>query len=660
MCGIGGFQGRFAPELLTAMSDAIAHRGPDGDGNATFAPVDGAAPAGFTHRRLAIIDLSDSGLQPMASVCEKCGSRGLDDLALTYNGEIYNFAGIRAELVEQGHQFGSATDSEVLLHLYARDGLAMPARLNGIFAFAIRDGRTHGRPQGVERGDLFIVRDQLGVKPLYFAETRSGFVFASEMKALMRSREISRELDPAAVHQSLAYLWTPAPRTVLRGVQKLEPGYALLVRDGRVVRRWSYYDLPYGEELLEGTEDEIASLVHDRVALAVKRQLMADVPVGAFLSGGLDSSAVVAMMRRAAPDSKPRCYVIGFADQQKLDGNPSDLPYARQVAEHLGVQLDEITITPSIIDRLDEMLFHLDEPQADPAPINVLMISEEARRQGIKVLLSGAGGDDIFSGYQRHRAAMTDHFWTRLPLPVRRAMGGAARWRARGNGPSSTSPLLRRVVKLLEHADLPADQRLIAYFFWSGEEMRRSLYSPEFSAQLGDADAAAPLLESLSRIPQERDPLNRMLYLEGKHFLADHNLNYTDKMGMAAGVEIRVPLLDPDLVALAARIPSRYKQRGAIGKAIFKRAMERELPREVVHRPKTGFGAPLRGWLRNELRERVESTLSPESLRARGVFDPAAVQRLVRLDREGRVDGAYSIFALMCFELWCRQFVDAA
>lgn len=656
MCGIAGLQGRFPPGLLEAMSGAVAHRGPDGEGSVRLAPP-GAAPVELAHRRLAIIDLSDEGRQPMTAACARCGCSGPDDLALVYNGEIYNFPELRRSLEARGHAFHSRTDSEVLLHLYAEEGPAMLGRLNGIFAFAIYDGREHGRPEGIERGDLFVARDPLGVKPLYHAETPEGLLFASEVKALLRHRGLSRELDHTALHQQLAYLWIPAPRTGLAAVRKLRPGHALVARAGRVAREWCHYEVPYGGPYLDEPEDAVAERLRAEVEEAVARQMVSDVPVGAFLSGGLDSSAVVAMMRRARPDHVPVCYSIGFADEG-IDGSPPDLPYARRVAQHLGVRLHEIQVQPDIVRHLERMLYLLDEPQADPAPINALLIAEQARADGIEVLLSGAGGDDIFSGYRRHVALGSERLWGRLPAAARAAVAAPARRVAAGGGPAASSATMRRVVKLLEHADLPPDRRMVAYFWWSGERLRRSLYSPALASELEGVDTAAPLLESLARIPGERDPLNRMLYLETRHFLADHNLNYTDRMGMAAGVEVRVPLLDLRVVELAARIPPRLKQRGRTGKAIFKRAMEPYLPHDVVYREKTGFGVPLRRWLRTELRDRVEEVLSPDSLRRRGLFDPGAVRRLVELDRAGRVDGSYTIFALLCVELWCRLFVD--
>jgi asparagine synthase (glutamine-hydrolysing) len=643
------------------MSAAVAHRGPDGAGAVELRPGGRAAPVGLAHRRLAIIDLSAEGAQPMAAPCPRCGSESIHDLALTYNGEIYNFAELREDLRARGHAFHSGTDSEVLLHLYAERGMEMLPLLNGIYAFAICDGRERGRPEGVERGDLLMARDPLGVKPLYHAQLPGGFVFASELKALLPVPGLPRDLDPVAIHHHLAYLWAPAPRTMLKAVAKLPPGHALLVRGGRVAREWSHDPAPFSDPRLAGSESEVAAMLRDEVQAAVGRQMVSDVPVGAFLSGGLDSSAVVAMMRRVRPDGPaPVCYTMGLGDERMTDGNPADLPYARRVAQHLGVDLRVVEVDSSMIRHLERMLWLLDEPQADPAPINALLIAERARADGIPVLLSGAGGDDIFSGYRRHVALRAERLWGWMPRAARAAIARPARHVHGGAAGGMHHPLARRAAKALAYADYDADRRMASYFWWSGEELRRSLYSPALARELEGTDTAEPLLRSLERIPHERDPLNRMLYLETRHFLADHNLNYTDKTGMASGVEVRVPLLDRELVRFAGRVPPAMKQKGREGKAIFKRAMEPLLPREVIYRGKSGFGAPLRSWLRGELRGRVEETLSPAALRERGLFDPAAVRRLVEMDRQGRVDGAYTIFALMCVELWCRMFVDAA
>lgn len=408
MCGIVGFQGDFSAELLRSMTEAVAHRGPDGSGT-TIVSLAGQPPTGLGHRRLAIIDLSDAGLQPM-TVAADAGGGMQQGLTLTFNGEIYNYRELRAELLAAGHRFSSATDSEVLLHLYERDGPGMLERLNGIFAFAIHDARPAGRPPGVERGALLLARDPLGVKPLYYASLPEGVLFASEIKALVRHGGLSREIDPTALHYMLAYLWTPAPLTMLAAVRKLEPGSALLVHGGRVQRQWSYYSLPYNGTRDSAAEPQLAAELAERVGTAVRRQLVADVPVGAFLSGGLDSSAVVAMMRRELPQQPIRCFTVAFSGDA-IDGAAPDLPYARRVAAQLGVDLEEVIIEPSAIGRLEEMIELLDEPQADPAPINAWMIAERARACGIPVLLSGGGGDDLFGGYRRHWALTFERRW---------------------------------------------------------------------------------------------------------------------------------------------------------------------------------------------------------------------------------------------------------
>ncbi|HEX8242225.1 MAG TPA: asparagine synthase (glutamine-hydrolyzing) [Longimicrobium sp.] len=664
MCGIAGFAGDFPAELLGRMSRCVAHRGPDGAGELVVQPGDASTRVGLAHRRLSIIDLSDDGAQPMVVDCPACGVRhghaAECGLQLVFNGEIYNFRELRAGLESRGHRFHSRTDSEVLLHLYVEEGPRMLERLNGIYALALYDGRPGGQRDGVRCGDLLLARDGVGVKPLYLSTVPEGLLFGSEIKSLLQSGRVPRDVDPAALHYHLAYLWAPAPHTALRHVRKLRPGHALLVRGGRVEREWCHYDLPYGRAAMEGSEEEVAAALAARVEEAVERQMVADVPVGAFLSGGLDSSAVVAMMRRARPDYRPRCYSIGFRGEETTEGNPADLPYARRVAEHLGVDLSVLEIEPDAIRHLERMLWHLDEPQADPAPINALLISERARQDGMKVLLSGAGGDDLFSGYRRHYALRMERAWGWLPRPVRRGLAASARWAGQGGSGLAVMdrPAVRRTAKAFSHADLGGDARLAGYFAWSGEAVRRALYTPAFAEATRGVETAAPLLDSLGRIPGEREPLNRMLYLEAKHFLADHNLNYTDKTGMAAGVEVRVPLLDLELVDFATRIPVSMKQRGRVGKAIFKRAMEPYLPHDVIYRGKTGFGAPLRRWLGNELREVVDDALSPAALARRGWFDPAAVSRLAGQDRRGEIDAAYTIFALVCIELWCRMFVD--
>jgi len=632
MCGIAGFNGSFTSEALKQMGARIAYRGPDSSGE--FYSME--HQVGLAHTRLSIIDLSPAGHQPMLDVSGQ--------VAIIFNGEIYNFRELRAELEVEGHAFRGHSDTEVLLNLYLRYGEAMLPKLNGVFAFAIWDARSD---------KLFVARDALGVKPLYYAETAAGVVFASELKALLVNPEVSREIDAYAVMMHLTYLWCPAPHTILAGVKKLPPGYAMVLSGGKIQRQWKYYELPYDQQILRVTADEAAEMVAHGVRTAVERQMVADVPVGAFLSGGLDSSAVVAFAKQSNPDVRLQCFTIGLEEAGK-DGFADDLPYAKRVAEHLGVDLYTVHVGPEMAQQLEKMIFHLDEPLADPAPLNALFISQLAREHGIKVLLSGAGGDDIFSGYRRHYALQQERYWAWMPQSMRRLLAAGASRLPVGN------PALRRARKAFEYADLDTDERLVSYFYWAQPERLRQLLSARRQAEVGARCAAQPLLAALANVPTDTAALNRMLFLESKFFLPDHNLNYTDKMSMATGVEVRVPLLDLDLVALAARLPVEYKQRGREGKWIFKKAMEKHLPHDVIYRPKTGFGAPLRAWLHseNQLQPLLRQVLSDESIERRGIFDAGAVRTLIEQDAKGSVDATYTIFSMMCIELWCRIFLD--
>ncbi|MDX9768558.1 MAG: asparagine synthase (glutamine-hydrolyzing), partial [Ectothiorhodospiraceae bacterium] len=615
MCGIAGFCGSFEPSLLDAMNAVQAHRGPDDAG----VWHDAANGVGLAHRRLSIIDLSPAGHQPMWDA----GRRAL----ICFNGEVFNYRELRAELERDGFAFVGHSDTEVVLNLYLRDGATALSRLNGMFGLAIWDTRER---------TLLLARDGMGVKPLYLAQTPRGMLFASELKALLCAPEVSRDIDPLALRHHLTYLWCPAPRSLLAGVRKLEPGQMLMLRDGRVVRDERFFRLPQESGRPAATTmlhdaDMAVTAVREGVRTAVTRQMVADVEVGAFLSGGLDSSAVAAFARERMAGRRLQCFSIDLDARDAADeGMTADLPYARKVARHLDVDLHVVRAGPELADELATMLYHLDEPQADPAPLNVLMIARLAREHGIKVLLSGAGGDDLFSGYRRHAALSHERYWAWWPQRLRR-------WIAAGAGRLPASSVFgRRVGKALRHADRDADARLAGYFEWLEPDAADALLAPGLrSAVAGNAD---PLLTSLRMVADGVPPLERMLYLECRHFLADHNLNYTDKMSMAAGVEVRVPLLDPDLVALAARIPVHFKQHGHEGKWIFKRAMEGLLPRDVIHRPKTGFGVPLRAWLRGPLRELMQDTLSAASLRDRGWFDPKAVHALMERNHAGQID----------------------
>ena len=635
MCGIVGYLNKSASAIssdaLTAAKSILSHRGPDDSG--LFEDLSDGI--GLAHTRLSIQDLSPLGHQPMRSTN---GS-----IILVFNGEIYNFRELRAELVANGVQFRGHSDTEVLLNLYIAEGEGMLSRLNGIFAFAIWD-------QGKQ--SLLLARDGLGVKPIYYAELEDQFVFASEIKALMPFLPKARTLDCVALDRYLTYLWCPGEGTPLKNVRKLLPGQAMWVNAGGVERHWSWYRLPVFRRMIRPKLDKNSAIrgVRDHLRAAVYSQMDADVPVGAFLSGGLDSSSVVAFARERNPNI--RCFTIeavGAADEGMID----DLPYAKRVAEHLKVPLEVVNVDPmQMVTDLPYMVAQLDEPLADIAPLNVLYISRVARQHDIKVLLSGSGGDDLFTGYRRHRALMTEGYWNWLPDPALAWLDAGARHI------NTVNPLGRRLRKLFSGALLKGDERLVNYFRWVNRADLIALYTVEFRATLSHSRAEAPMLDFLAKLPEDIEPLERMLALEQQFFLADHNLAYTDKMSMAVGVEVRVPFLDLNLVEFASEIPARFKQRGSEGKWVLKKAMESYLPREVIYRPKSGFGVPLRRWLRVELRDWLADTLSSQRLKNRGLFDSDAVHRLIKDNDAGRVDASYTLLSLACIEMWCQHFID--
>ena len=536
-----------------------------------------------------------------------------------------------------GQQFQSQSDTEVLLKGYAALGAAILDKLNGIFAFAIHDHAS---------GEVFVARDQLGIKPLYYTEGPQDVAFASEIKALLHLGVADREIDMSAIRKYLTFLWCPGDQTPFSHVKKLDPGAAMIIRDGAIVRRWTWWVPPAYQPRAGWTARDCADELRAKVDACVERQLVSDAPVGSFLSGGLDSSAIVAAARQTAPDI--RCFTINTTEIE--EGATDDLPYARAVAAHLGVRLEEIRVgAGDLCARVEEMVRHLDEPLADPACLNVQFISELARSQGVKVLLSGAGGDDLLTGYRRHTMlALTSG----IPSPARSLLG---RLSSRINPGSA---LGRRLNKALYSAGMDGDQRISRAFAWGPPGIADHLLSADTRAAAPADDVFAPLTDLL--LENENLPdVEKCLTLERRFFLADHNLNYTDKMAMAAGVEVRVPLLDMEMVSFAAEIPVNWKHHLLTPKWIFKQAEKPRLPLDIINRPKTGFGAPLRRWMRQDMREMVEALLSPAAINARGLFDAREVARLREADRRGEVDGSYTLFAIMCSELWCRSYVDA-
>ena len=604
----------------------LAHRGPDGNG--IF--VDKTIAVG--HTRLAIIDLSEAGAQPMRSANGR--------YVLTYNGEIYNFPDIRRELEGRGVTFKGHSDTEVLLEGYSVFGPEIVRKLNGIFAFCIAD---------LETQELFVARDPLGVKPLYWSEGPYGFVFASELKALLTLVAIDRTVDDVAIMQYLTFLWCPGEGTPLKAVHKVEPGAALFVRGGKLARTWQYWTMPDYEPRRDWSASECADQLRQTVDRAVERQIVSDAPLGAFLSGGLDSTAVVAAARKSLPNL--HCFTMaidGSAGSEMTD----DLPFARLAAQALGVKLTEVIVRPDDIVRgLGDMVSILDEPLADPASLITNLIAKSAQNEGIKVLLSGVGGDDLMSGYRRHTAAKYNSAWNAVPGFMRRQFADYA------DGSDKRGAGHRRLTKVLKNVGREGDERIIALFEWSPPHLVRRILNKDRFGGIDQGLINLPFRQTLAGA-QNLPELEKCLLLDRRYFLTDHNLNYTDKMGMAAGVEVRVPLLDLELVSLASRIPAEWKHKGLTAKWIFKESQRGIVPEAIRARPKAGFGVPLRSWIHGGLKDMAQDLMSAQTINRRGIFDAKAVQMLLADDLAGRQDAAYTLFSVMCIELWCRSFLD--
>jgi asparagine synthase (glutamine-hydrolysing) len=524
--------------------------------------------------------------------------------------------------------------------MFAVHGPEMLRRLNGIFAFAIWDEREKR---------LFLARDRLGVKPLYYTRGSDWFAFASELKALLPLIG-QPQMEATALADFLTFLWVPDPKTAFRDILKLPPGhYGWADQKGLDVTQW--WDLRFEPE--ERSEREWREEVRTAVEAAVRRQMVSDVPLGSFLSGGVDSSAIVAAMK--STNERVSTWSIGFTDRDlEHEIVPDDLRYARKVGSVFQTDYHERILEPNVLDLLPHAIWHLEEPIADPAAISTYLICREARHE-MPVMLSGMGGDEVFAGYPRHLAWRIARALGSLPHPALRRLEQAIGPVARPGSPGRLRGPRRNLWKFMRAAGMePLESYLSFSSYYSDPELRELLVPGIVD---GDYDPLA-LHRSYLRSDRGGDDLSRLLYLDAKTFLPCLNLSYTDKMAMAASVEVRVPLLDDELVALAARIPSGLKLRGWRRKYIFKRSQEGVLPREIIWRRKAGFGAPLRSWLVGELAPVVEDLLSERTLKSRGLVDPAVVARLRAQNAAGTADNSLRLYALLTLELWCRTFLD--
>jgi asparagine synthase (glutamine-hydrolysing) len=644
MCGIAGLVNCGNREILERMSHVQAHRGPDDSGLWERRFPDGAY-VGLGSRRLAILDLSTDGHMPMSN---EDGT-----VWITYNGEIYNFGDLRRELQNKGHRFSSNTDTEVVLHLYEQEGADCLHRLNGMFAFAICDLRS-GRPE------LFLARDHFGVKPFYYAQRGRRLAFASEVKALLQVPGIEAEIDLESLHQYLTFLWVPDPKTLFQGIYKLPAGHCATFRDGELKIR-QYWDLkfPRADANYPRTGADLADEIRERLQLSVEQQMVSDVPVGAFLSAGLDSSSIVAMMCRARRQPV-RTYTITFPHRYRVGETTLDDPNVpARLAQELGCENQQIVVEPDVTELLPRLTWHMDEPTADPAIIAAYLVCREARNQAT-VLLSGVGGDELFAGYRKHAAHRWAQAYRKIPgvfrSGIESGLGELPNWRG-----TAMKGGVRLAKKMARSASLDSEDQFIRNCTYLDADQKMSLYVTEIGDQLRTSDPALRHHASFDAV-HDADFLNQMLYLDTKIFMPSLNLNYNDKMSMASSVEVRVPFLDRELAEFAAwNIPPNLKLKGFFlpdTKHILRQAMRDVLPGEVLRQPKAGFAAPVDYWLANDLKEMVDDLLSDTNVGKRGLFRPAAVRRFIDEHRSGAEDWSMQIWQLLTLEHWMQIFLD--
>jgi asparagine synthase (glutamine-hydrolysing) len=627
MCGIAGivdYRSQPSLELLGRMTNAIRHRGPDGNGCYHDGPV------ALGHARLAIIDLV-TGDQPMWSEDRST--------AVVFNGEIYNYRILRKALEARGHTFRTQSDTEVILRAYDEYGEDCVRHLRGMFAIALWDRRTQS---------LFLARDRVGIKPLYYAWDGRRFLFGSEIKALLESPDLDRTIDPLALDDYLTYLYVPAPKTIYASVRKLPPAHTMRVdRNGLHLRE--YWDLSF-EPRRDWTEDRAAEAVAASLRDSVDCHLISDVPLGAFLSGGIDSSAVVATM--AGLVAHPvQTASIGF-EEAAFD----ELPYAREVARLFHTQSHERVVAAHAARILDDLAWHYDEPFADSSMIPTYYVSGVARER-VTVALSGDGGDENFAGYRRYKFDVFENrIRSLLPRGFRRPVFGTL---GRVYPKADWLPRVFRGKTLLTNLSLDHERAYGHTMSWFTPAMKRALYRPEALAPIRDYDAHSVLQTWFDRT-KGWDPLSRIQYVDIKTYLVDDILTKVDRASMAHSLEVRVPLLDHEFMELAASMPASYKLRNGEGKHIFKRALAPILPREIMDRPKMGFAIPLADWFRGELKPVFESAVfAPDAFVAER-FRPEEIRRMWALHQRGARDFAPFLWGILMLEHWGRRFLRRA
>ena len=649
MCGITGFVGG-TPHAedalrLARMTAVITHRGPDDAGGylsgvgefdpdrAPVVPVEargGGAAAALGMRRLSIIDLS-TGHQPIANEDRTAW--------IVFNGEVYNFAELRAELAPRGHRFQTKTDTEALLHAYEEHGPACLDRFRGMFGLAIWDER---------RERLLLARDQTGIKPIFYTQVGDRLVFASEIKALLQYPGVKRELDPESLFHFLTYLYVPPPATMFAGIRQLPPGHRLVWERG-VIDVAEYWRGPaaWVDPAAEAPPTDPADL-WDVLRESVEAHLMSDVPLGAFLSGGIDSSAIVALMAEAM-DRPVRTFSIGFRGAGMYD----ESPYARAMADHVRADHTEFHVDSSAVHDVPRILRHLDEPMADASVIPNYHVARLAREH-VTVVLTGIGGDELFGGYRRYFGDDLARRWERIPAALRRDVLLPAVRALPSGGATPFQNRVRLVEKFLAPLDSPPEQRYLAWNSHFNDALKRELFCRDLNGQRPSYELFLPLFARAKHRPFA----DRAMYVDLKTYLPGDPLMLADRLTMAHSLEARVPFLDVKVMDYAARLPVATKLRGQGTKLALREAVRGRIPEALIHRPKQGFGTPIDLWLKHELAGLPDALLSTEVVSARGLFHPAGVRRLVEQQRGGRRDVSQHLWALLMLELWQRAYLD--
>ena len=639
MCGIcgvweyGASDGRVRRPLLERMRDVMQHRGPDDCGELIFDEGRG----GFGFRRLSIIDLSEAGHQPMHGCTER--------VWLVFNGEIYNHAKLRAGLELRGHVYASRTDSETILHLYEERGLEFVDDLEGDYAIALWDQ---------ERQRLVLVRDRAGVKPLYFYQQDGRFIFASEIKAILQHPSVSAEVNQEALYHYLTFLTTPPPQTLFKDIKKIPAGHMLVIERTGEARLSQYWDALPPETMLDVADEEHERTILGLLRDSIKKRMMADVPFGVFLSGGVDSSANVALMSELM--SQPvRTFTVGFHDSEELN----ELDSARAISKRFATDHHEVIIGRGEMQRfLPELVFHQDEPIADPVCVPLYYVSKLARETGTIVVQVGEGSDELFAGYDWFRTYLKiqERFWRhaeRTPIAARRVAAAVAQ------------PLVRKTLKKRLSSELVRRLGANESLFWGGvaifdEVMKRNVLTAKMRTQyngLNTHDVVKQYVDAISSARPNADYAARMSYLELKLRLPELLLMRVDKITMATSVEARVPFLDHHLIEYAMGLPRSVKVKGRTGKHILKRALESILPKDLLYQPKRGFGAPVREWFRGREGDELLHRLMNSPMRAQNFFDYEYIGRLADEHRREIRDWSANLWCLLNLSLWYERWI---